>query len=324
MAERALVTGGAGFIGSNLVRELLTRGSAVRVFDDLSTGRRENLADVDVDVEVVEGDLRDPEAVARATDGVSHVFHQGAVPSVPRSVKDPLTSHEANATGTLNVLVAARDAQVERVVFASSSSVYGDAEELPMRETLPTRPISPYGVSKLSGERYCGAFAATYGMATVALRYFNVFGPRQNPVSEYAAVVPRFITATLRGEPVVVFGDGEQSRDFTFVGDVVAANLLAAEAGKQAWGGVFNVAYNERHSVNQLLETIGRVSGKESVDPVREPARPGDIRDSQADISLARDVLGYVPRWSFDEGLRLTVDWFRGIEGGSGSLARQG
>jgi UDP-glucose 4-epimerase len=311
VAERALVTGGAGFIGSNLVRELLARGSEVRVFDDLSTGRRENLADVAGDIEVVESDLREPEAVARAMDGVSRVFHQGAVPSVFRSVKDPLTSHEANATGTLNVLVAARDAGVERVVYASSSSVYGDAEELPMSETLPTRPISPYGVSKLAGERYCGAFAATYGMATVALRYFNVFGPWQNPASEYAAVVPRFITATLRGEPVVIFGDGEQSRDFTFVGDVVAANLLAGEAGKEAWGGVFNIAYNDRHSVNQLLETIQRVSGTGPVDAVREPPRPGDIRDSQADITQARQVLGYAPHWSFDEGLRLTVDWFR-------------
>jgi UDP-glucose 4-epimerase len=311
MSEHALVTGGAGFIGSNLVRELLGRGTEVRVFDDLSTGRRENLADVAGEVEVVQGDLRDSEAVSRAMAGVSRVFHQGAVPSVVRSVKDPLTSHEANATGTLNVLVAARDAGVERVVYASSSSVYGNAEDFPTRETLPTRPISPYGVSKLAGESYCGAFAATYGMGTVALRYFNVFGPWQNPESEYAAVVPRFVTATLRGEPVVIFGDGEQSRDFTFVGDVVAANLLAAEAGEQAWGGVFNVAYSERHSVNQLLETIGRVSGREAVDPVRERARPGDIRDSQADITLARDVLGYAPRWSFDEALRLTVEWFR-------------
>jgi UDP-glucose 4-epimerase len=311
VAERALVTGGAGFIGSNLVRELLSRGSRVRVFDDLSTGRRENLADVAGDVEVVEGDLRDTEAVARAMDGVSRVFHQGAVPSVLRSVNDPLTSHEVNATGTLNVLVAARDAGIERVVYASSSSVYGNAEELPTRETLPTRPISPYGVSKLAGERYCGAFAATYGMGTVALRYFNVFGPWQNPASEYAAVVPRFITATLRGEQVTVFGDGDQSRDFTFVGDVVAANLLAAEAEKRAWGGVFNVAYSERHSVNQLLEAIRRASGKKAVDPAREPARPGDIRNSQADITQARQVLGYEPRWSFDEGLRQTVVWFR-------------
>jgi UDP-N-acetylglucosamine/UDP-N-acetyl-alpha-D-glucosaminouronate 4-epimerase len=324
VAEPALVTGGAGFIGSNLVRELLAGGAAVRVFDDFSTGRRENLADVADDVEVVEGDLRDPEAVARAMAGVSRVFHQGAVPSVFRSVKDPVTSHHANATGTLNVLIAARDAGVNRVVYASSSSVYGNVEELPARESLPTRPISPYGVSKLAGERYVGAFAATYGMAAVSLRYFNVFGPRQDPASEYAAVVPRFVTAALRGEPVVIFGDGEQSRDFTFVGDVVAANLLAADAVAPAWGGAFNVAYGDRHTVNQLFQMVQRLAEVDPVPPVREPPRPGDVRDSQADITQARDVLGYEPRWSFEEGIRLTVEWFRKLEGSSGSLSPQG
>jgi nucleoside-diphosphate-sugar epimerase len=309
--ERCLVTGGAGFIGSNLVRELLARGFAgVRVLDDLSTGRRENLAGLEDDVELIEGDVREPATVARAVDGVTRVFHQAAVASVFRSVKDPVRSHEANATGTLNVLVAARDAGVDRIVYASSSSVYGDAEELPVRESLPTLPISPYGVSKLAGERYCGAFAASYGMAAVSLRYFNVFGPRQDPASEYAAVVPRFVTAALRGERATVFGDGEQSRDFTFVGDVVAANLLASEAPERAWGGAFNVAYQERHTVNELWTAVQRLAGREPVEPLREPARPGDIRDSQADTARAREILGFRPRSSFEDGLRTTVEWF--------------
>ncbi len=230
MSELCLVTGGAGFIGSNLVRELLSRGFGVRVLDNLSTGRRENLSDVDGDVEVIEGDVRHLATVGRATEGVARVFHEAAIPSVARSVAAPLASHEANATGTLNVLIAARDAGAERVVYASSSSVYGDADRLPVTEDVPPRPISPYAVSKLAGEHYLAAFHASYGLPTVALRYFNVFGPRQDPASEYAAVVPRFATAALRGEPVTIYGDGEQSRDFTFVADVVEANILASEA----------------------------------------------------------------------------------------------
>ncbi|MDP9242948.1 MAG: NAD-dependent epimerase/dehydratase family protein [Actinomycetota bacterium] len=310
LGDLALVTGGAGFIGSNLALELLARGARVRVFDDLSTGRRSNLDAVSGEVELVEGDVRDPSGLEAAMRGVTTVFHEAAIPSVFRSVGDPRSSHDANATGTLNVLIAARDAEVERVVYASSSSVYGDADVLPVHEELPTRPLSPYGVSKLAGERYLGAFAATYGMAAVSLRYFNVFGPRQNPDAEYAAVVPRFIARTMDEEPVRIFGDGEQSRDFTFVGDVVGANLAAAEAPEEAWGRAFNVAYGDRHSVNELLSTIQELVPGEHPEPEREPPRPGDIRDSQADISLARDVLGYEPRSSFAEGLSKTVAWF--------------
>jgi UDP-glucose 4-epimerase len=308
--DLALVTGGAGFIGSNLALELLGRGARVRVFDDLSTGRRSNLDAVSGDVELVEGDVRDPSSLEGAMRGVTTVFHEAAIPSVFRSVGDPVSSHEANATGTLNVLIAARDADVERFVYASSSSVYGNVDVLPVSEDVAARPLSPYGVSKLAGERYLGAFAATYGMATVSLRYFNVFGPRQNPEAEYAAVVPRFIARTLAGDRVKIFGDGEQSRDFTFVGDIVGANLAAAAAPEAAWGRAFNVAYGGRHSVNELLSTIQELVPGEHPDPEPEPARPGDIRDSQADISAARDVLGYEPRFSFEEGLRKTVAWF--------------
>jgi UDP-glucose 4-epimerase len=308
--DLALVTGGAGFIGSNLALELLARGARVRVFDNLSTGRRSNLDAVSGDVEVIEGDVRDPSSLQEAMRGVVTVFHEAAIPSVFRSVGDPVSSHEANATGTLNVLLAARDADVERLVYASSSSVYGDADVLPVNEDVPARPLSPYGVSKLAGERYLGAFTATYGMATVSLRYFNVFGPRQNPDAEYAAVVPRFIARTLADEGVKIFGDGEQSRDFTFVGDVVGANLAAADAPEAAWGRAFNVAYGGRHSVNELLSTIRELVPGEHPEPEREPARPGDIRDSQADVSAAQDLLGYEPRSSFEEGLRKTVAWF--------------
>jgi UDP-glucose 4-epimerase len=305
---RVLVTGGAGFIGSNLVRALLERGDEVRIFDDLSTGRAENLGGLDV--ELVEGTLTDPEAVAAAVAGCSVVFHEGAIPSVARSVAEPVASHDANATGTLHVLLAARDADVERVVYASSSSVYGDTTVLPVHEDLPTRPISPYGVSKLVGERYLGAFHASYGLATVSLRYFNVFGPRQNPHAEYAAVVPRFIAKTLDHEPVTIFGDGEQVRDFTFVGDVVAANLLAAEAPEEAWGRAFNVAYGERHSVNDLLAAVEALVPGDHPPPIHEPPRPGDVRASQADATLARNVLGFHPRGSFEDGLRATAAWF--------------
>jgi nucleoside-diphosphate-sugar epimerase len=230
---------------------------------------------------------------------------------VARSVRDPIPSHEANATGTLNVLVAARAAGVERVVYASSSSVYGDAPRLPVTEDVVAAPLSPYGVSKLAAERYLGAFHASYGMATVSLRYFNVFGPHQDPSSEYAAVVPRFVTATLEGRPVRIFGDGEQSRDFTYVGDVVAANLLAAEAAEPAWGRAFNVACGERHSVKELLAAIRSHVPGDHPEPVFDPPRPGEVRDSQADIGLAGELLGYAPAQTFEDGVRATVEWFR-------------
>ena len=309
--ELYLVTGGAGFIGSNLVQGLVEKGIRVRVLDDLSTGRTENLAQFSREqVEFVNGDLRDAATVLESMRDVKVVFHEAAIPSVARSVKDPRSTHMANVTGTLNVLMAARDERVERFVFASSSSVYGNAETLPVVETLPAQPLSPYGVSKLAGEGYASAFCHSYGMATVSLRYFNVFGPRQDPGSEYAAVVPRFISAAIEGRPATIFGDGEQARDFTFVGDVVAANLLAAEAGEEAWGRVFNVAYNGRHSVNELLATIQGLVPGEHVEPQREPPRVGEIRMSQADITQARQVLGYEPKYSFEDGLRTTVEWF--------------
>lgn len=308
--DLCLVTGGAGFIGSNLVRALLERGFAVRVLDNFSTGHRDNLADAPAEVELVEGDVRDPDVLRKATQGAARVFHQAAIPSVFRSVHDPVTSHEANATGTLNVLVAARDAEVERVVYASSSSVYGDTVALPASEISPVNPLSPYGVSKLAGEKYLGAFYTSYEMATVSLRYFNVFGPHQDPTSEYAAVVPRFVTATLESRPATIYGDGEQSRDFTFVGDVVAANLLAAEAPPEAWGQAFNIAYNDRHTVNELLATIRALIPGDHPAPEHRPARPGEILHSQASTALAETMLGYRAKYSFEEGLRLTVDWF--------------
>jgi UDP-N-acetylglucosamine/UDP-N-acetyl-alpha-D-glucosaminouronate 4-epimerase len=310
--ERCLVTGGAGFIGSNLVRALLERGFAVRVLDNLSTGSPSNIADLLDDVEFLEGSVAHLATVSRACEGVSRVFHEAAIPSVARSVAAPLASHESNATGTLNVLIAAQQAGVDRVVYASSSSVYGDAESFPVRESFRTMPISPYAVSKLAGEQYLAAFHASFGLPTVALRYFNVFGPRQDPGSEYAAVVPRFATAALAGAPVTIYGDGEQSRDFTFVADVVQANLLAAEAPEEAFGRAFNVAYDQRHSVNELLREIrALVPDVSQPEPEHAPARAGEIRDSQADVSAAREVLGYSPEFTFLEGLRQTVEWFR-------------
>jgi UDP-glucose 4-epimerase len=311
-SNRCLVTGGAGFIGSNLVRALLERGHAVRVLDNLSTGRRSNLDDVLSDIELLEGSVANLATVSRATEGVSLVFHEAAIASVARSVAAPLASHEANVTGTLNVLIGSMQAGVQRVVYASSSSVYGDTDELPARESFRPKPLSPYAVSKLAGEQYLGAFHASFGLPTVALRYFNVFGPRQDPASEYAAVVPRFATAALEGGPVTIYGDGEQSRDFTFIGDVVQANLLAADAPEAAFGRAFNVAYNESHSVNELLREIrALVPDVAQPDPVHAPPRAGEIRDSQADFAAARDVLGYSPKFTFLDGLRETVAWFR-------------
>lgn len=309
MAQTSVVTGGAGFIGSNLVHALLARGDRVRVFDDLSTGRAVNLDDVRSDVELVDGDVRDPDAVARAVEGTAFVFHQAAIPSVARSVADPVASNDVNVTGTLNVLVAARDANVERVVYASSAAVYGNADMLPLHEDMPTRPASPYGVSKLAGERYLEAFTRTYGLPTVALRYLNVFGPRQNPRSEYAAAIPRFISCTLGGDVPTIFGDGEQARDFVFVDDVVQANLLAAHAGEPAWGRALNIGRGERRTVNELLDAIRTLVPGEHPAPVHEPSRAGEVRDSWSDISAARKVLGYEPAVAFEEGLRRTMEW---------------
>ena len=305
MTAKTLVTGGAGFIGSNLVRALLERGDSVRVLDNFSTGSRANLADLDV--EIVEGELRSYERVHNAVRGAEVVYHLGALGSVPRSVQDPLTSSAVNVEGTLNVLLAARDEGVRRVVFASSSSVYGAKRELPVDESLPADPISPYGVAKLAAERYCVSFSRVYeSFETVVLRYFNVFGPRQSPYSQYAAMVPLFITAIAAGEPVTIFGDGEQSRDFTYVANVVDATMRAAQADG-ASGEIFNVAAGSPASVNEVAEAIGRILGK-PVERRFAPPRPGDIRNSWANVTAASDALGYAPSVDLEQGLRRTIE----------------
>jgi len=304
MSRNVLVTGGAGFIGSNIVRALLERGDTVRVLDNFSTGNRRNIEGLDV--EIIEGELRSYERVHSAVRGMDVVLHQGALPSVPRSVQDPLTTSAVNIEGTLNVLLAARDAGVQRVVAASSSSVYGNGGTLPRTETQMPEPLSPYAVAKLAAERYCASFFHVYGMETVALRYFNVFGPRQDPTSQYAAVVPRFIRAIGLGEPVTIYGDGEQTRDFTYVRNVVDANLLAADRDGIG-GSILNVATGRRVSINELTDLIGEILG---VEPKKEylPERTGDVRASWADVTAAAELLGWTPRVSLEEGLRLTVE----------------
>ena len=302
----ALVTGGAGFIGSHLADRLLAEGWGVRVLDDFSSGRESNLAEAGSRIELLRGDLRDEASVARAVAGAEVVFHEAAVPSVPRSVAEPLRTNSVNLDGTLLLLEAARRAGVRRVVFAASSSAYGDTEVLPKVETMPPAPLSPYALQKWAGEAYCRMYSRFYGLETVALRYFNVFGPRQNPHSEYAAVIPRFVRACLQGEPPRIFGDGEQTRDFTYVADAVQANLLAAEA-PAAVGEVVNVAGGVQTSLNQLLRLIGEVTGK-PVTPEYEPPRAGDVRHSLADLRRARELLGYAPAISLREGLRRTAE----------------
>ncbi len=304
-----LVTGGAGFIGSHLVEELVSRGERVRVLDNFATGHPENIAPFAGRVEVVEGDLRDFETVLAAAQGIDYILHQGALPSVQRSVDDPLTSHRVNVDGTVHVLEAARQAGCRRVVYASSSSVYGDKPTLPKHEEMTPAPKSPYAASKLAGEYYLGVYYGVFGLETVALRYFNVFGPRQDPKSHYAGVMPRFITAMLNGSTPTVYGDGLQSRDFTYVANVVAANLLAATA-PEAPGKIMNIACGERHSLLDLLEVLGRIMGREAT-PIFQPDRPGDVKHSLADISRARQHLGYEPQVSFEEGMRRTVEWVR-------------
>jgi len=304
-----LVTGGAGFIGSALARELVRRGERVRVLDNLATGRRDNLSDIQDHVEFVQADLCDPAALEPALAGVRLVLHQAAIPSVPRSIADPLETHRANVDGTLHLLVAAKQAGVERLVYAASSSAYGDTPALPKVETMEPNPLSPYAVSKLVGEYYAKVFTRVYGLQTVSLRYFNVFGPHQDPTSPYSGVLSQFITALLKGERPRVFGDGEQSRDFTYVADAVRANLLACTA-REAPGRVFNIGTGRRHTLKQTLTILGKILGCRQ-EPIYEPARAGDVRHSQADLTAARRWLGYEPSISFEQGLLETVAWYK-------------
>jgi nucleoside-diphosphate-sugar epimerase len=312
--RRFLITGGAGFIGSNLAEALLRQGEAVRVLDNFSTGRHENLAAAPEwassgggEFESVEGDMSDAETCRQAMRDVQFVLHQAAIPSVQRSVLDPVGTNAVNVGGTLNLLEAAREAKVQRFVFASSSSLYGESETLPKVETMPSAPISPYGLQKLACESYCGLYYRLYGLPTVALRYFNVFGPRQDPASEYSAVIPRFITAIKSGRPPTIYGDGEQSRDFTYVANVVQANLLACVAGPEALGGAYNIGCGERITLNALLEAIGDVMKKEIQAEYADP-REGDIRHSLAAIDAAAERLGFRPEVALTEGLLRTVE----------------
>lgn len=304
-----LVTGGAGFIGSNLATALLAQDKSVRILDNLSTGREANLEALRGDVDVVRGDVRDPELVRRACQDVDSVFHLAALPSVERSVRDPASTHDVNINGTLNLLLQARDSGVRRLVMASSSSVYGDTPVLPKHESMTPQPLSPYALSKLVGEHYFRLFFELYGLETFALRYFNVFGPRQDPGSDYAAVIPLFIDAAHSDRAPMIHGDGGQTRDFTFIEDVVAANLCCSSAPSESAGQVFNVARGDRTSILELARKICRAMGKE-IEPIFEPARAGDVRDSQADSERARTQLNWEPRVTLDEGLQRTIAWF--------------
>jgi nucleoside-diphosphate-sugar epimerase len=303
-----LVTGGAGFIGSHLAEELVRRGEIVRVVDSLITGKRQNLQHLPA-VEFLEGDLADLAVARRAVQGMDYVLHQAAIPSVPRSVQDPITSNRANIDASLNILVASRDAGVKRVVYAGSSSAYGNTPTLPKVETMPTAPLSPYALQKLVAEQYCQMFTELYGLETVTIRYFNVFGPRQDPSSPYSGVISLFISALCEGKSPRIYGDGEQTRDFTYVANVVDGVLRACHA-EAASGEVINVATGGRISLNQLFRTVRDLVGG-SIDPVYEAVRAGDVRDSQADISKARRILGYEPAVRFEDGLEKTVSWYR-------------
>ena len=304
-----LVTGGAGFIGSNTVGRLLELGERVRVLDNFATGKRHYLFPLQDRVELVEGDIRYLNVVQEATRGADYVIHMAALPSVPRSIRTPIESNDVNVSGTLNVLIAARDLGVKRVVYAASSSAYGNTEVLPKSEDLAALPLSPYAVNKFAGELYCRVFHQVYGLETVSLRYFNVFGPRQDPMSQYSAVIPKFIGAALAGRPPVIFGDGEQSRDFTYVENVVEANLLACTAAGAA-GETINIACGQRVTLNELAARIAGIVGTDTR-PVYQPPRTGDVRHSLADIRKAERLLGYRPHIGLEEGLRRTVDWLR-------------
>lgn len=303
-----LVTGGAGFIGSHVVDALVAAGHKVRVFDNFSTGNRANLAHHGTKIDIITGSLEDGAAVREAAKGAEVIYHEAALASVPRSVEDPLSTHHACVTGTLNVLLAARYGGARRVVYAASSSAYGNSARLPKQETDPTEPLSPYAVAKLAGEHYCAAFTEVYGLETVRLRYFNVFGPRQPPDSPYAAVIPLFMEAMLAGKSPTIHGDGQQSRDFTYVADVVQANLLAAEV-PGVGGRVYNIACGRRTSLLELVKQINDMRGTQ-IRPIHDEARPGDVKHSQADISRAQSDLGFQPRYDLVQGMRLTLDYF--------------
>ena len=309
---RYMVTGGAGFIGSHTVDELVKRGHSVVVLDDLSSGKEDNLADTRNKITFMKASITDLEAVRKAVHEADCVIHLAARTSVPRSMKDPLDTNRVNVDGTLNVLVAARDAKVKRIVFAASSAVYGETPTLPKLESMPPAPISPYGTTKYVGELYAQVFGKCYGLENVSLRYFNIFGPRQDPSSPYSGVLSRFATAFLEDAAPVIFGDGEQSRDFTYVDNAVQANLLASEAPNVS-GKVFNIGTGERYSLNQTLELLRGYSGK-NLQAQYEPPREGDVRDSQADITQARECLGYDPQVSFEEGLQRTLEWYRSAQ----------
>jgi nucleoside-diphosphate-sugar epimerase len=306
----SLITGGAGFIGSNMVRFLLDKGQKVRVFDNFETGKHENLAEVADRIEVVEGDIRDMAAVKRAVKGSEVVYHLAALGSVPRSMKDPATTHDVNVSGTFNVLMAARDEKVKRIVFSSSSSVYGQSPVLPQHEDLPLAPISPYGASKAIGEIYFRSFYETYGVQSVCLRYYNVFGPRQDPTSQYAAAIPLFVSSLMRDKSPTIFDDGEQSRGFTYIENVMEANWLAANA-KEMHGEAMNISTSNAVTVNTVVNTIRKLLGKENIKPVYAPPRPGDIKQSLADVRKAKELIGYVPFVSFEEGIAKAINWYK-------------
>jgi UDP-glucose 4-epimerase len=306
----ALVTGGAGFIGSHITRALVAAGARVRIIDDLSTGHLENLDEIGGDLDFVNASITDEAALKRVLQDAELVFHEAAIPSVPRSVKQPRETHDASVNGTFELLLAARDAGVRRVVYAASSSAYGDQLESPKRESMRPEPLTPYAAAKLVGEYYCQVFTRSYGLETVSLRYFNVFGPRQDPSSQYSGVISRFMLALASGESPTIYGDGEQSRDFTYVKNAVDANLLAAEA-PAASGKVFNVANGKSISINEVLEILKRLTGRNEIKAEYAPPRGGDVRDSLADLEAATAVLGYQPKVGLEEGLQLTLEWWK-------------
>jgi len=306
----SLITGGAGFIGSNMVRFLLDKGQKVRVLDNFETGKRENLTEVAGRIELIEGDIRDIDTVRRAVAGADVVYHLAALGSVPRSVEDPAMSHDVNVNGIVNMLIASRDAKVKRFVFSSSSSVYGQSKVLPQHEGLPLAPISPYGATKAAGEIYCRAFYETYGLQTISLRYYNVFGPRQDPTSQYAAAIPLFVSALMRDKSPTIFDDGEQSRGFTYIDNVMQANWLSANV-KRTQGEAVNISTKDAVTVNTVVNVIKKFLGKENIKPVYAPPRPGDIKQSLADVKRAKEIIGYEPFISFEEGITKAINWYK-------------